>query len=348
MGKISSNKGKEMRSVMKAILVLSVFSFLLGAVVGCGQKQSSLNEVVSGLEQEKTINLGSGVTMELVLVPAGSYYMGSFPSEEGRANDEGPVRRVQITRPFYMSKYEVTQGQWKAIMGTTVREQSDGLPLFGTGNDYPIYWVSWDEAVAFCKKLGSGYRLPTEAEWEYACRAGSDTQFHFGDDPNCNCNQTKWSNYVQDNSDTKANGAEQKKPNAFRLRKFQYGDDPNCYLLGQYTWYGDNSFNAEMEWYKYEDDKGRSTHPVGQKKPNAWGLYDMHGNVREWCADWYTHRYRNMTNMDPTGPSNGMKRVIRGGSWSSHPKYCRSAARSYNSPGRGNSELGFRIVLNAE
>jgi formylglycine-generating enzyme required for sulfatase activity len=353
-----------MKKVQIVRIVLLVISFWLVVIAGCGQKQDGLgkvapdikqvneekaaiNQVRSDLEKDKTINLGNGVTMELVLIPTGSFYMGSPSSEKGRTVDEGPVRKVIITKPFYIGKYEVTQDQWKTMMGTTVREQSsklyNGLPLYGEGGDYPIYWVSWHDAIAFCKKLGSGFRLPTEAEWEYACRAGSDTRFHYGDDPNCH--QISWSAYTQDDSDSKAHGDRQKESNIFRRHKFYYGDDPNCSQLSQYAWYGGNSVNTEMAWHEYEDDKGRSAHHVGQKKPNAWGLYDMYGNVGEWCADWWVSSYKNMTNLDPVGFSSGKYRVIRGGSWFDDPQRCRSAARIFHSPDRGNAAIGFRIVL---
>jgi formylglycine-generating enzyme required for sulfatase activity len=209
---------------------------------------------------------GDGPKMEFVRIPAGSFYMGSPATEEGRDDNEGPVHEVRITKPFYMGKYEVTQAQWKAVMGTTVRQQRDkaSMPwhLKREGPEHPIYYVSWEEAVEFCKRLGRKFRLPTEAEWEYACRAGSQTRFY-------------------------------------------YGDDPNCSEFGQYAWYEDNSDNK--------------THPVGQKKPNAWGLYDMYGNVDEWCSD------RNLTLRghgrhgvyDPTGLASAENpyHVCRGGSW---------------------------------
>jgi len=340
-----------MKNLPKAILVLGVISFWIGVIAGCGEKQSSLKEVVSdisqvneekvgagevrsSLEQEKTIDLGNGVTIELVLIPAGNFYMGTPSSEKYRKGD-GPFRRVQITRPFYMGKCEVTQGQWESIMGTTVKQQRDkfhtGMLLYGVGSDFPIYYVSWDDAVAFCNKLGSGFRLPTEAEWEYACRAGSDTQFHYGDDPNCF--QISWRAWYQKISDGTANGAGQKKPNAFRSGKFTYGDDPNCYQLDQYAWYKDNSFCA---------------HGVGQKKPNAWGLYDMHGNIAEWCADWYTSNSYYMTDVDPTGPANGKTRVVRSGSWFNAPDQCRSAFRGRSDPNLPSHLLGFRIVLDSK
>ena len=342
-----------MKNLPKAILVLGVISFWLGAIAGCGEKQNNLKEVVpdvskaneekalagevrSGPEQEKTIDLGNGVTMELVLIPAGSFNMGTPSSEKSWLNYDPVSRLVQITRPFYMGKFEVTQGQWESIMGTTVQQQRDKfhagrMPLHGVGSDYPIYYVSRDDAIAFCKKLGSGFRLPTEAEWEYACRAGSDTHFCYGDDPNCF--QISWRAWYQKISDSTANGAGQKKPNDFRLGNFHYGDDPNCYQLDQYAWYKDNSFCAN---------------PVGQKKPNAWGLYDMHGNIAEWCADWYTNNSYYMTDVDPTGPADGKYRVVRSGSWFNAPELCRSAFRGRSDPNQPSHLLGFRIVLDSK
>lgn len=231
-------------------------------------------------EKEKSIDLGSGIRMDFVLIPAGSFEMGSPSSEKDRDSDEGPVQRVQITKPFYMSKYEVTQEQYTALM---VRNPSNF-----SGRNLPVEYVSWKEAVEFCSKLGSGFRLPTEAEWEYACRAGSETRFY-------------------------------------------YGDDPNYSQLDQYAWYNSNS--------------GKSTQAVGQKKPNAFGLYDMHGNVWEWCADWYADSLINTTSVDPTGPTSGETRVLRGGSWYSDAALCRSANRLRRTLGYLRYGVGFRVVL---
>ncbi len=211
---------------------------------------------------------GEGPKMEFVRIPAGSFRMGLPPSEEGRFDDEGPVHEVRITKPFYMGKYEVTQAQWKVVMGTTVSQQHKKVNSFwhlkGVGPEHPIYYVSWEEAVEFCKRLGSNFRLPSENEWEYACRAGSKTSFH-------------------------------------------YGDDPDYSQLDSYAWYYDNS-------------KG-STHPVGQKKSNEWDLYDMHGNVSEWCSE----------------------DICKGGNWIKNAKNCHSSSRYSSLNPR--DVVGFRIVF---
>jgi len=231
---------------------------------------------------------GDGTKMEFVRIPAGTFQMGSPASEEGRNDNEGPVHEVRITKPFYMGKYEVTQAQWKAVMGRTVGQQRDkaGMPWYlkGESPEYPIYNVSWEEAVEFCKRLGKKFRLPTEAEWEYACRAGSQTRFH-------------------------------------------YGDDPNYLELDQYAWYYGKSDNQ--------------TQPVGQKKPNAWGLYDICGNLSEWCCNRYPYStdYKNAGSFDPT---EGGDRDARGGSWLGKPADCRSANRiSASWP----DSIGFRVVF---
>jgi len=214
----------------------------------------------------KPANMGDEITMEFVQIPAGSFYM-----------DMGPFHHVQIIKPFYMGKYEVTQAQWKAVMGTTVSQQHNRANspwhLKGEGPDYPIYYVSWEEAVEFCKRLGSNFRLPDQSEWEYACRAGSKTRFY-------------------------------------------YGDDPDYSQLDLYAWYCDNS-------------KG-STHPVGRKKPNRWGLYDMYGNVSEWCSDRFVS-------------GDYVIDVCRGGSWFAGPERCQSAGRDSGSIWPDG--IGFRVVF---
>jgi formylglycine-generating enzyme required for sulfatase activity len=230
-----------------------------------------------------TLDLGRGVKMELVRIPAGEFLMGSPEDEGTRDVDEGPHHRVRISKPFYMGKYEVTQAQWKAVMG----ENPSGIQ--GSG-DLPVEQVSWYDSVDFCwnasRKTGKYIRLPSEAEWEYACRAGSTTAYSFGGSP-----------------------------------------DP----LSQYAWYIDNS-----------DPK---THPMGQKKPNRWGLYDMHGNVWEWCADWYGESYyATSPASDPRGAASDEFRVVRGGSWLSRGRDCRSANRYWYMPDDRKHYIGFRVA----
>lgn len=231
----------------------------------------------------------NSVGMTMVPIPAGEFVMGSPPGEEGRFDNEIP-HLVRITRAFYMSATEVTQAQWTAVMGT---QPWQGDQLFvREGADYPATFVSWNDAVEFCRKLsrqeGLTYRLPTEAEWEYACRAGSTTAFCFGDD-------------VAD--------------------------------LHEYAWFVENAYDAGEA----------HAHRVGRKLPNAWGLYDMHGNVWEWCSDWHGD-YPAEPVIDPTGPAEGSGRVIRSGRWVSFPKACRSADRIGNDPELRDVFLGFRVA----
>jgi formylglycine-generating enzyme required for sulfatase activity len=230
-----------------------------------------------------TVDLGGGVKMELVWVPAGSFQMGSPSSESGRSDDEGPVHAVELDG-FWMGKYEVTQEQYEAVMGKN--------PSNFKGTKNPVEMVSWKDAREFCRKAsektGKGIRLPTEAEWEYACRAGTTTRFCFGDSDNG---------------------------------------------LDEYAWYTANS--------------GSKTHPVGEKKPNEWGLYDMHGNVWEWCGDWYADKYGAGAAKNPAGASSGSYRVFRGGSWRSPAGNCRSANRSGIVPDGRIFNLGLRAVVPA-
>jgi formylglycine-generating enzyme required for sulfatase activity len=217
--------------------------------------------------------------------------MGSPESENGRRANEGPQHEVFITRPFYLGMYEVTQGQYEKVTG---KNPSGYTKDKGGGPRHPVETVSWEDAVAFCQALsgreaekqrGRVYRLPTEAEWEYACRAGSRTAFSFGDDAT---------------------------------------------QLGRYAWLKDN-------------DEGR-THPVGEREPNPWGLYDMHGNAWEWCADAYDGAYYQAAPAhDPPGPRRGTGRVIRGGGIGWDWTQLRSANRypDYSQPDKN---VGFRVA----
>ena len=220
--------------------------------------------------------------MEFVLIEPGTFEMGSPETEAGRDDDE-TLHTVTITQPFYLGKYEVTQEQWQAVMGDNPADFSS------CGQDCPVESVSWEDAQAFIAALNrlegvETYRLPTEAEWEYAARAGTRTAYHFGDDAS---------------------------------------------QLGAYAWYSDNG-----------DDQ---THPVGQKQPNGWGLFDMHGNVWEWVHDW-KEAYPRGTVTDPRGPSSGVLRVVRGGGWYYNAHYCRAAYRFRVGPGARVSHLGFRLA----
>jgi len=255
--------------------------------------------------------LTNSLGMTLVRIEPGSFLMGSskeqidhlmrvFPdSKREWFDDERPPHMVKITRPFYLGTHQVTQGQYQAVMG-------DNPSHFKGSGDLPVENVSWLDAVKFCNKLserekrtpfyridgtevtpvgGDGYRLPTEAEWECACRAKSTALYPFGDDAS---------------------------------------------KLGEHAWSAGNSESK--------------THPVGQKVPNAWGLYDMLGNVWEWCADGYDEKYYASPPADPPGAPGASHRVFRGGSWSLNPAYCRPALRYWNTPESRSSNLGFRLA----
>ena len=242
----------------------------------------------------------NSIGMKLVLIPAGEFQMGSGESAEEVAQTfsgamvehsaiEHPQHLVRITKPFYLGMYEVTQGEWETVMGSKPWSESTRVK---TGTDYPATYVSWEDAQEFCRRLsakeGMTYRLPTEAEWEYACRAGTRTSFSFGDDA----------------SD-----------------------------LGEHAWYCDNA-SKKNESY---------AHRVGQKKPNPWGLYDMHGNVLERCTD-LIGPYTPGNASDPTGPSTGSIRAIRGGHWDCPAWYCRSAYRCGGGLSDRNFIFGFRVA----
>jgi eukaryotic-like serine/threonine-protein kinase len=236
--------------------------------------------------------------MKLALIPAGKFLMGSDSSDREAYDNEEPRHRVQITKPFYLGVYPVTQAEYRALTGQS--------PSFFKGaDDLPVEQVSWFDAVAFCNQLsmkeglrpcydsrgaaianGDGYRLPTEAEWEYACRARSATRYSFGHDPD---------------------------------------------TLGNHAWFNKNS--------------DKKTHPVGRKQANAFGLYDMHGNVCEWCSDLFDNYYYGQSQVDdPCGPSDGSHRVIRGGGWINVAEDCRAAFRFRSTPTGTSTNLGFRVA----
>lgn len=220
--------------------------------------------------------------MEFVWVPSGRFRMGSLPTETGRKDDE-PPRIVTLTSGFWLGRYEVTQSRWKDIMG-------ENPSYFGNQTTCPVDSVTKEECLRFIGRLNElsphRFRLPTEAEWEYACRAGSMTAYGFGDDDSA---------------------------------------------LGAHGWYAGNSHDR--------------THPVGEKEPNAWGFFDMHGNVAEWCADCYG-TYGPGRVVDPIGPEDGELYLLRGGDWSSDAAECRCARRTVAMKGYRDyaSRVGLRLV----
>ena len=264
--------------ILLAILMLAIICHKASAqqTVTTATKESSM----PGPKKAETYDLGGGVKLEMILIRPGSFMMGSDKGD----SDEKPAHKVKITNPFYLGKFEVTQAQYQAVMG------SNPSNFKGEGN-LPVEMVSWDDCQGFLKKLnekmpGKEFRLPTEAEWEFACRAGSTTEYCFGDDES---------------------------------------------ILEQYAWYSNNS--------------NSKTHPVGGKKPNAWGLYDMYGNVWEWCNDYYGDKYYESSPAeDPKGADSSDVRVLRGGSGSTFvPWYCRSATRSGDVPTVRTVDNGFRV-----
>ncbi|MCQ4162793.1 formylglycine-generating enzyme family protein [Roseomonas sp. GC11] len=240
--------------------------------------------------------------MEFLRIPAGNFLMGSPDSDREAPSMERPQHRVTISRPFYIGRFELTQAQWIALIGSSPFDRDRSNPYYNlpgmaariTKPDHPAN-ISWHDAQEFIARLnekegGPAYRLPTEAEWEYAARAGSQTRYSFGD---------------------------------------------NTADLDGYAWYGGNFATG-------------GSHPVGQKLPNAWGLYDVHGNVWEWVQDWFDQAYyaRSPT-IDPQGPETGTRRVVRGGSWHNTGDGWRSAARRDYVPDYRGISIGIRLVRNA-
>jgi formylglycine-generating enzyme len=304
----------------------------------------------AGNDKQITVDLGGGVKLKMVLIPAGEFMMGSGESAEATAaffnktygedllnthlfKDEHPQHRVGITRPFYLGTYHVTRGQFRQFIADTGyktdAEKGEGPGTWGWDPDkkvfginekyswrnagfeqtdeYPVVNVSWNDAVEFCrwlsKKESKTYRLPTEAEWEYACRAGTTTRYYSGDDPETLVK-------VGNVADAAANA---------NFPDWQYTIKANDGYV----------FRA----------------PVGKFKPNAFGLYDMHGNAWQWCADWHgADYYAKSPADDPTGPDSGNVRVLRGGSWYGGPDLARSAKRLGLRPSYRLGGIGFRVA----
>ena len=302
---------------MRTVRTLSLLALVvvIAGVVSCKSNESSAAKPLD-LPKELTLDLGSGVSMKLVLIPSGKFMMGSTKEEQEVARrglqaqgfrgltdsdviDGGLQHEVTISTPFYMGVYEVTQEQYEAVIGKN--------PSDFKGAKNPVEMVSWDDAYRFCmqvsKKTGIKVRLPTEAQWEYACRAGSETKFNFGNTEGDLC---KNGNYL------------------------------------------DKSNTSDSFWKDKEHSDGfAKTAPVGSFTPNGFGLYDMHGNVWEYCSDWFADSYVKANNPDPVGPGSGKGRVLRGGGWESPLLYCQSASRITSDPStfKGSDNIGFRLVV---
>ena len=287
-----------MKRLVGTLMAFAAASLVIMAVALAGE-----NRPTAKLPKELTLDCGKGVSLKLVLIPAGEFMMGGDEQPEQVARkcngagasaewfrNEQPQHRVKITKPFYMGVYALTQAQYLTVVKT------NGADFKGENN--PADGVSWKDAVLICKRLsamtGQTLRLPTEAEWEYACRAGTTTPFNTGETLS-----TDQANYDGN---------------------FTYG-------------------SARKGEYR------EKTVAVGSFAPNAFGLYDMHGNVWEWCQDWYDAAYyKNSPTDDPRGPEKGEVRVLRGGSWAINPWSCRSANRFWGDPSFRRDTYGFRVV----
>jgi formylglycine-generating enzyme required for sulfatase activity len=311
---------KNFEILIRIVRISLFYGFVLGIFAFCASDDSALKDEVAQLrkelrdvkvelnkkdparfpepepEPEETVNVSlptgkthkNSIGMEFVEIPSGEFLMGCVKSDTKCGNDEKPQHKVKITKSFYIGKFEVTQGEWKKVMGNNPSD------FVNCGEDCPVENISWNKAQKFigelCKREEQSpckYRLPTEAEWEYSARAGGSAG-----------------------------------------SKYYWGDSNN----DEYLWYDENS--------------GKTTHPVGKKKPNAWGLYDMSGNVWEWVGDYYNDTYyKNSPSADPKGANSGAYRVLRGGSWGNNARGSRLSDRIIGKPDFRHFTDGFRLVL---
>lgn len=285
----SHNDSESAFAVRATLTDLGIYQFVLEVENEAGLR--SMPDTVAVRVMEGLFSLPGGALMEFVWIPAGTFRMGSPSSEAGRLSDEA-LHEVEISRGFWLGKYEVTQGQWAAVMGT---RPWSGRGYVVSDLSHPAVFISWNDIQRFIGRLNDAagdslYRLPSEAKWEYACRAGGRTRWSFGDDES---------------------------------------------VLGGYAWYWDNTRDVGEEY----------AHAVGTKWPNAWGLYDMHGNVYEWVQDWYGSDYYDVSpRVDPRGPSSGSLRVGRGGGFGDGASDLRSADRSGFLPSSRGDDIGVRLL----
>ncbi|MBI5724058.1 MAG: formylglycine-generating enzyme family protein [Planctomycetes bacterium] len=331
---------------MKMVKLTSIAFVLVAAVVVLAQDATSTPPapaapatpatapaaVDAPAPKDIALDLGNGIGMRAVFIPAGTFAMGSPSRELVRDSDE-IQHDVKLSKSYYIGAYPVTKGQFAQFVkdsGHKTKAEEDGFattwngdmwvktpgatwknPGFDQGDDHPVVCVSWNDATEFCawlsKKSGKTVRLPTEAQWENACRAGTRTAYYFGDET----------------------------------------DDGKGYMNGL-----DNTAKQKFNvWATFPWEDGfLYTSPVGKFKPNNWGLYDMHGNVWQWCSDWDADypaggEGQQASVTDPSGPVSGELRVFRGGSWISDPRACRSASRGRNLPNAKGGCIGFRVAV---
>ncbi|HWG47180.1 MAG TPA: bifunctional serine/threonine-protein kinase/formylglycine-generating enzyme family protein [Gemmataceae bacterium] len=304
-GQASRRKSPSRRSKLWIAIAVILSPLLIGWLVHLFRAPAVQNrqDVGPTASSPKEI-LRNSLGMKLVRIPVGEFFIGSEKREPHHRPNEAPSHQVTITEPFYLGANLVTVGNFRAfVKATNYRTEAEKAgdtrpghywlkPGWEQSDDYPVACLSWNDAKAFCdwlsKKESRTYRLPTEAEWEYACRAGSTSAYSYG---------------------------------------------PDAKKLSEYAWYRGNS--------------GEKAHRVGQRKPNRWGLYDMHGNLLEWCSDYYDAKFYDKVDLiDPHGPHHGSERVLRGGSWNSEAHECRCAYRCANKPTEHrNDRGGFRVLL---
>lgn len=279
----------------------------------CAALLPTIGDLQSAQPKKRTAVVNS-IGMKLTRIPAGRFVMGSPKGEAEREDGTEAPHTVEITTDFYMGVYEVTQKQYQAVMGENPSHFSDTgsgkAKVTGLGtDDFPVEQVRYKDALMFCEKLTARekttsrrvYRLPTEAEWEYASRGGAESSKPFHIDGKASSSLAS----------TQAN------------------------FIGDYP-YGDAAKKPYL----------KRTCEVGSYRPNGYGLYDMHGNVYEWCSDWFSaDYYEKSPKSDPKGPADGSNRVIRGGSWGAHGRFCRSANRESLPPGYRHKGTGFRVIF---
>jgi formylglycine-generating enzyme required for sulfatase activity len=274
-------------------LMVPILLFMAGSQPVCGQDCPG-QPYGPCVTPDKPASGFAGDGIEMVWVRGGTFTMGCTSGQDDDCDsDEKPAHQVTLS-DFHIGRYEVTQAQWKAVMGTDIGQQRDradpSWPLRGEGDPYPVYYVSWNEVQTFIRKLnaqtGKNYRLPTEAEWEYAARGGAQSP-----------------------------GTE----------------------------YSGSNTAGDVAWYCDGNSGSAATHPVGQKLPNELGLYDMSGNVCEWCSDRYG-AYGSSSQTSPAGPSSGSDRVFRGGGWNGDARNVRVLFRDSAAPDTRDRVLGFRLA----